>query len=200
MTIEELLAKHAKNFIAEKGALNYRPGLEGIQYNKNGSIYACNSHILLKIGGIIGREKTEVRHHKTGKLLDAEQRDFEKFMPHIRNGFFTIPLNMEVKSCIASLRAAYKAISHTGTLWYSDTSISVEAGNGAGESFNCEFSDASANDPQSFIINLNYLADILDFFADAEVEEVTISYTSALHPLHFKALNYEALLTPCRRH
>ncbi|GGP07318.1 hypothetical protein [Oceanobacillus neutriphilus] len=200
MTIEELLAKHAKNFIAEKDAPNYKPGLDGIQYNKNGCIYVVNGHVLLRIVGIMGREKTEIRHYKTGKVLDVKPWAFEKFFGDEFTGSFTIN-PIELKKYIPSIRAAY-AIEKFGILRLKSDGVSIQAANIDNESFFLNLSDKFESDPytiRSITLDLNYLADILEFFSDAEVDEVWISIPNGFKPILFKALNYEVLLMPCRR-
>lgn len=189
--IDKLLKKHAKNFVTGE---RHDGKLEGIHYHENGSIYVTDTHKLLAFHDS-HNSLPYTKHYKTGKAMIIDYPDVTRiisteFKHSIALSVKKLKGYLPVIKLAAELNTVGNLIAKDGHLMYS-----VYHDN---ESFKLLLGETD----ESFRLCLNglYFYHMLDFFKDAQVDEIIFSIQSGVLPLSFRSGNYEVIILPIRRY
>jgi hypothetical protein len=200
--IKRLLKKHAKNFVT---AERYEGKLEGIHFDKNGSIYVTDAHQILAFHDV-HREEPHTIHYQTGEKMDIAYPNLARLLAQDYSQKFVITMKnildyvdlVKVAAEIDSAGSIY--ISNDGQMFFQVKSNNDSFQLVFGDSFDVFLTDTNTREYEHLVhLNTMYFYHMLHFFKDARVEEVIFSYRSRVLPVSFRAGNYEIIIMPVRR-
>lgn len=185
-----------------------RPLLQCVQYNRNGNLYATDSHVAVRVNNFHDGQNEFNLHLPTMEIKDGQFPDMERIMQMNE-------IKCEIEVVIPTFMNAIKPFIDKSTLspvvkmTIGNNLMILESGNyGYSEDLKLEFPISDTEGEIVISANPAYILQALEFCRDADTATpmaekkklgvVNIKFGNPIRPFMFTVGDYDYLVTPVR--